>query len=189
MPPQRLLVRQQRYWPEHQSRLLLLLPFSQLVPSAAPREVMGLCSSSCPRGERWELHQSTGTRAIPAVTVQLLMEGEPLANLIPAKPVVKNRNPCGGDTAIVISDNSRCFKKIQEKSSSSDHEVQNLPPKQHVQHKLISATACLPLALCSETVEYLGMSSGEFEQGYLAAAGASAFQGAKPQQMSPVSNR
>lgn len=36
--------------------LLLLLPFCQLMPSVAPREVMYLCSSYFPRGEGWGLH-------------------------------------------------------------------------------------------------------------------------------------
>lgn len=56
------------------------------------------------------------------------------------------------DTAIVISDAYfRWFKKIQKKSSSSDHEIQNLLSKQYVQHKSISAAACLSQS-CSEII-------------------------------------
>lgn len=37
----------------------------------------------------------------------------------------------------------RCFKKIQKKPRSSEHEIQNLPSEQCVQHNLILATASL----------------------------------------------
>lgn len=37
----------------------------------------------------------------------------------------------------------RCFKKIQKKPRLSEHEIQNLPSEQCVQHNLILATASL----------------------------------------------